>query len=243
MDNLKHTAETKAARLAGKFANPRRQEKGWKAMEIQKEDRRIRRSKRLLKESLIQLMSERDMKDISVRDVTELADLNRGTFYLHYSGVEDLLESIGDDLLADFSQVLDEYLPHCDQDPSYIHIIDRIFSYIFENAAIFRIMLLNSNNDRFIEKYIAIIVGKSFEIQQKKNWRFSLEKMEYIFRFIAYGVVGVLKKWSRENMTLTVKEMIAMMTEVLTPVFSMLEKEPPADGEGGPLPQEPMPRP
>lgn len=53
-------------------------------MESQKEDRRIRRTQKMLKDSLIELMTERDFKNISVKDITERADLNRGTFYNHY---------------------------------------------------------------------------------------------------------------------------------------------------------------
>lgn len=45
-------------------------------MESQKEDRRIRRTQKMLKDSLIELMTERDFKNISVKDITERADLN-----------------------------------------------------------------------------------------------------------------------------------------------------------------------
>ena len=48
------------------------------------EDRRVRRTKQLIKQSLIELMHEKPFKDITVKDITERADLNRGTFYLHY---------------------------------------------------------------------------------------------------------------------------------------------------------------
>ncbi|MBO4881679.1 MAG: TetR family transcriptional regulator, partial [Firmicutes bacterium] len=58
------------------------------------DDRRAKRSRRLLKEGLLTLMQEKRFHDISARDVTESADLNRGTFYLHYPDTLALLESI-----------------------------------------------------------------------------------------------------------------------------------------------------
>lgn len=63
-------------------------------MENIKEDRRIRRTKKLLKQALAQLMDEKDFKDITVKDITERADLNRGTFYLHYTDTYAILRSI-----------------------------------------------------------------------------------------------------------------------------------------------------
>ncbi|MDO4925716.1 MAG: TetR/AcrR family transcriptional regulator [Turicibacter sp.] len=55
------------------------------------EDRRVRRTKQLIKQSLIELMHEKEFKEITVKDITERADLNRGTFYLHYVDIYDLL--------------------------------------------------------------------------------------------------------------------------------------------------------
>ena len=65
------------------------------------EDRRARRSRKLLKESLLELMKHKTFSDISVRDVTDAADMNRGTFYLHYSGTAELLQSLEADLLSE----------------------------------------------------------------------------------------------------------------------------------------------
>ncbi|MBQ2218094.1 MAG: TetR/AcrR family transcriptional regulator, partial [Firmicutes bacterium] len=74
------------------------------------DDRRAKRSRRLLKEGLLSLMQEKKFKDISARDITESADLNRGTFYLHYPDTQALLESIEDDLLSEAQQIVDQHL-------------------------------------------------------------------------------------------------------------------------------------
>lgn len=46
-----------------------------------KEDRRVRRTKKLLTHGLIQLMKEKQVQDITVRELADLVDVNRGTFY------------------------------------------------------------------------------------------------------------------------------------------------------------------
>lgn len=55
-------------------------------------DRRVRKTRRQLRECLITLLKEKKVQDITVRELTDMADLNRGTFYLHYKDVFDLLE-------------------------------------------------------------------------------------------------------------------------------------------------------
>ena len=52
-----------------------------------KEDRRVRRTKKLLTHGLIQLMKEKQVQDITVRELADLVDVNRGTFYLYYRDI------------------------------------------------------------------------------------------------------------------------------------------------------------
>ena len=80
-------------------------------MAAQKEDRRIRRTKRLLRQALAELMNEKDFKDITVKEITDRADLNRGTFYFHYTDTYDLREKIEDELVQEFQEVLSSYQP------------------------------------------------------------------------------------------------------------------------------------
>lgn len=61
-------------------------------MGIEPVDRRVRKTRRQLRECLITLLKEKKVQDITVRELTDMADLNRGTFYLHYKDVFDLLE-------------------------------------------------------------------------------------------------------------------------------------------------------
>ena len=56
---------------------------------IKKEDRRVRRTKKLLTQALTELMQQKQIKDITVTELTEKADMNRGTFYLYYRDVFD----------------------------------------------------------------------------------------------------------------------------------------------------------
>ena len=62
-------------------------------------DRRIRRTRALLRQGLIQLMETKDIKDISVKELSDLVDINRGTFYLHYNNIDDVLDELLDDAL------------------------------------------------------------------------------------------------------------------------------------------------
>jgi AcrR family transcriptional regulator len=60
----------------------------------QKEDLRITRTKKRIKDALIQLLQEKSYEQITIQDIADKAMINRNTFYLHYLDKADLLEKI-----------------------------------------------------------------------------------------------------------------------------------------------------
>ena len=61
-----------------------------------KEDRRIRKTKSSIKKAFTQLLKEKKLDKITIRDITTQADVNRGTFYLHYEDKYILLNDMED---------------------------------------------------------------------------------------------------------------------------------------------------
>ena len=64
-----------------------------------KDDRRVRYTKMVLKDSFISLLEKKDISQITVKEICENADINRATFYSHYTDVYDLLKKIESELL------------------------------------------------------------------------------------------------------------------------------------------------
>ena len=71
-----------------------------------KEDRRVRRTEKLLSQGLIELMQQKQVKDITVRELADLVDVNRGTFYLYYRDIFDMLERLEEELFEQLNAVI-----------------------------------------------------------------------------------------------------------------------------------------
>ena len=74
-------------------------------------DRRVRRTKQLLMHALFTLMKEKSYNDITVKELCEAADINRGTFYLHYRDIYDMVEQIEQDMLFQFEALISAHAP------------------------------------------------------------------------------------------------------------------------------------
>ena len=109
-------------------------------MGIEPVDRRVRKTRRQLRECLITLLKEKKVQDITVRELTDMADLNRGTFYLHYKDVFDLLEKTEAELQEDFNQLVRKHdAVDLKQRPSVI--FNEIYYLVYDNADLIEILL------------------------------------------------------------------------------------------------------
>lgn len=190
-------------------------------MPEKKEDRRIRRTKALLRAALAELMGEKNFNEITVKDITERADINRGTFYLHYKDTYDLRERIEDEFIVEFEDMLEAYELSNNSIPAHA-VIERLYEYISENRAIFKVLFFNTASSDFIEKVMSAMWSKSHDIQGTLYKNLSKTQGEYVCSFLIYGIVGVVKNWfhddnaiSKELFTDIVNRMIsAIMSEV-----------------------------
>ncbi len=73
-----------------------------------KRNRNALRSQRLIQNALLSLMQENDIDQITISDIVNRADINRGTFYAHYKNIPDVLEQIADDYIDRFDKYLKE---------------------------------------------------------------------------------------------------------------------------------------
>ena len=90
-------------------------------------DRRPQKTKRALKNVLVDLLQTRDLQTISIKEITDLADISRGTFYLHFDDIFALYQSIEFDVIENITQIIQTKVPIQDEDE-----LDKIIGSIFE---------------------------------------------------------------------------------------------------------------
>ena len=113
------------------------------------EDRRVRRTQKLLGDALIEVVLEKGYKNTTIQDVTEAADIGYRTYFRHYNGLDELLISVAQDRLDTFYSALDLPLPgQLMEDPvEFFHTLGgTIFDHIQQNEETFRFLLLDDSS-------------------------------------------------------------------------------------------------
>ncbi|MCI2105586.1 MAG: TetR/AcrR family transcriptional regulator C-terminal domain-containing protein [Intestinimonas sp.] len=184
-------------------------------MTAKPEDRRIRRTKRLLKQGLAELMQKKEFKDISVRDITDRMDLNRGTFYLHYTDTYDLLQRLESDVLKDVQVMIDEHCLETDTN-SMKPVFEPILDYVVENHDICYALFVNNATSNFMEKVQNLIYENGVNILHRRFSHVPDDKLEYLLSFITYGLLGLLKQWFDCDMALPKGDIVVMADKFVT---------------------------
>jgi len=172
------------------------------------EDRRSRRSQKLLKKGLLELMREKKFSAISVRDVTERADMNRGTFYLHYPDTFSLLQSVETDMLAEAQILIDEHVAEFEAGGSLRPVFKPILDYIVEHRPEFEALFANNSTSNFTDRLQDLIHRNGVSLVKAKFHGVSPDQLDFLISFIGYGLIGLIKTWFDQDMVLPREELV-----------------------------------
>lgn len=186
-----------------------------------KEDRRIKRTKKMLKDSLASLLMEKDINLITVKEIVDLADLNRSTFYLHYRDIYDMLTQIENDMIEEINNIEAKYPPSALKKSPKLFLID-MFKYSDENR-IFCKMLLGSHGDMaFLGKIKKILEDKCFHVITDNCPRKDLQKFQFFATYAVSGCTGLLQSWLESNNEITPEELAEAADDFIVNGFDIL---------------------
>ncbi|MBD9210030.1 MAG: TetR/AcrR family transcriptional regulator, partial [Ruminococcaceae bacterium] len=160
-----------------------------------KNNQRTRLSKILLKNALMDLLSEKgSVTKISVRELCERADLNRSTFYAHYSEPKELLEEVEAELLDATREHLQKI--GAENDIGAHRYLLSFLIYIKENDKPFRTLLINAGDPEFRSKFMQQSI---IQFVENLDIAFPKEQEQYIYSYILNGSTGVIIQWMRSD--------------------------------------------
>lgn len=121
----------------------------------EKMDRRVRRTRKLLQEGLLELMKQKPLQSISMRELCRAVDVCRTTPYLHYRDVLDILEQIEAARLAELENLLLSYPPQA-LPQAKAALLQAIFTTVKNNALFYNVILNYEGDPAFLDRMQAL---------------------------------------------------------------------------------------
>lgn len=202
----------------------------------EKTDRRKARTRQLLYEALMALLQEKSVDLITVTDIAERADVNRGTFYLHYRDVGDMLQQLKDgvfDSVRSCVEQLDvtEAMQYIDRDEPY-PVSVRIFEELIRHGEFLRLMLGPQGDLAFARRLRELFVSRIHAKLQGLSPDSKTIPTDYLVSYIASANFGLVMHWLDTGRTLSPEQMARMMVNLMNygPLVSGGIRKTPARG-------------
>lgn len=178
-------------------------------MKIEKTDRRVKYTKMVIRQALLELMKSCPINKITVTEICELADINRGTFYSHYTDPYDLLNQIENELFKKIEEALTSIKPE-----TMATLLSKIFELIAANGDLCKILFSEYGDKDFINRIVYIAHNKCLEEWSSAKKPVDAKQLDLIFAFTAKGCVGVIEKWVSGGLKQSPKEIADFVEKI-----------------------------
>ncbi len=167
-------------------------------------DRRVKRTKKALRDALLSLLEKKTITEISVTELTTLADVNRATFYFYYTDLLDMLQQIQNEAYQSFKEVLSESTPSITTIEGFTDYAESLLTYCQEHEALVKFIIKNDTNNQ-LYKQIQILmlnnIPNSKEVFDVNN------PARYSTNYILNAMVGIMIDWMDEGMKIPPREL------------------------------------
>ena len=165
-------------------------------MAYEKADQRVRYTKMVIKNSLLELMREHPISKVTVTDICKKADINRNTFYSHYANQFELLSNIEDELYEEIRQVVGHTMNlEASGKLSY-----EICKYIKANSNICEVLFSENGDKDLLERILYISHDLNIEKWKKEVKHIDQKLFDNWYTFTSYGSIAIIKKWVNSGM-------------------------------------------
>ena len=160
------------------------------------------KSQEAIKNAVTELMSEKSFDDITIQDIADRANVNRGTIYLHYTDKYDLLDKMIEEHMNNLRELCHLASDLSFQEGNYVW-----FEYFERNYLFFSTMLASKGAPYFRNRFLELVIEEyKPEIDTLKGKNRGLNE-EVFLQFFASAIVGAVEWWFKNGMPLPARVM------------------------------------
>lgn len=180
---------------------------------LQKTDRRVMRTKKAIKNAFADLMSNKELTDITVKDIAEAADVNRKTFYNYYNGVYDVVNEIENELVSAFDKVLNDIDLKQEMKNPY-GIFEKLTDIINLDFDFYSRLMRMNHNVGLIQK-LCIVFKDRMKLSLSTQTDIAESQLDIVVDYMISGMLSVYQSWFNSDRTESIEELsktVSIMT-------------------------------
>jgi AcrR family transcriptional regulator len=172
---------------------------------IKKKDRRIGKTQKSIRDASIALIMEKDITQITVKELSERANINRKTFYMHYSSIEDIFDKIENEIIEKLLFILDQYDFFDKQFDAY-SFFQSLNDVINQDFDLYQ-KLVHANSNNFLIVKVKKILKDTLLEKYSKKLKISKEVYLLCAEYTASGVISLYIEWFNMKSDLSLEDL------------------------------------
>jgi len=175
-----------------------------------KEDRRVRKTKKALREGLASLLNEKSIQNITVKELTDKVDIHRSTFYANFKDIYELFSHMEDTIIQEINDiVLADYIFKSRE------FFERLIDYINSNRQVSRLFFAGNTSTAFVKRLTDLFKDMCIDHWRKEhNITGVSEELEYYSQFGFSGALGVIGLWVTGGFKYPAAQLVMMLTDI-----------------------------
>ncbi|MDR0409131.1 MAG: TetR/AcrR family transcriptional regulator [Spirochaetaceae bacterium] len=187
-----------------------------------KDNRKTRYTKKVLRESLVEIMKSKAITNITIKEICALADVSRTTFYAYYKDQYDLLKQIENETVAYIEDALKE-IGKEDGYVKIIQIVEDMLRYICYNSNSVQVLLSENGDPQFQKRFFQRLIYQRWMINHFiETLGNKPEMLEYYLTYAVNGSIALVQCWLKNGMDIPISQ-IAKMLVHMSPVVGGME--------------------
>jgi AcrR family transcriptional regulator len=181
-------------------------------------DRRVQKTRKLLQDALVDLVSEKGFESVTIKEILDRANVGRSTFYLHFQDKHELLHSCFDELGKLFEQQ-NSWLSEGNKnlgDNNTTDFILNMFQFVGRNHCLFKGLIGRHGIAMFnhpVYDYLFTYIHGVIKLSKSRDNRHSLQT-EITAHYFTSAFIGTLRWWVDEDMPCTEEEMEKLLKQL-----------------------------
>lgn len=176
---------------------------------MQTRDRRVKRTQNLLAKALIELTLEKGYEAVTIRDITQRADVAYTTFFRHYHDKDELLQDVLEVVLEDLVALLQPHMPA--DDPAEVGTL--LFRYVSDHSEVSRVLLSTRGSRALIQRMVA--KGSQRVLNEHQPRSGSPIPAEVAANHLVASSIGLIQWWLEHDMPYPPERMGVMYRDLI----------------------------
>ena len=164
-------------------------------------------------------MQEKEWQKITVTDIVNRCELNRGTFYAHYANVAAVMEQIQNEMIAGIDELIEQRRNALDSGEEPRSLLHNIASYAESDIEFMRLIATAKGSEQFHEYLKELLTQKILESNLEKVPDEKRAAFEIAVRFTAGGFTSLFFDWFRGKVDVTLEETCDIVGKLMEKTF------------------------